>query len=90
MNPSLYQVIVRRSAQKDMRRIPRMILEHIIQCMIDLETNPFPSGVKPVSGYPHYFRIRIGQYRMIYEVKTQIRIITIMRIGHRRDVYRKI
>ena len=85
---AVFQIIFKRSAQKDIRRIPQSILQFIYEHIEALATNPLPPGVKPVSGYDNYYRIRIGQYRVIYELSTSIRIIFIARVGHRKDIYK--
>lgn len=83
-----YGLVFKRSVVKDIRRIPGSILQSIHDRIAALANDPFPSGAEPIEGYKHYYRIRIGQYRVIYEVAATVRIITIIRIGHRKDVYR--
>lgn len=85
-----YGIIFKTSVKKDIRRIPGTILQSIQTCIAALATEPFPPGVVPIEGYKHYYRIRIGQYRIVYEVRVTVRIITIIRIGHRKDVYRNL
>ena len=78
------------SAKKDIRRIPSAILQRIQDAMDALRKDPLPDGCEPIRGYKHCYRIRIGNYRVVYEVATQIRIITIIRIGHRQNVYQEL
>lgn len=85
-----FAIVLRRSATKDMRRIPMSILRIMKEQIATLATNPLPSGSRPVHGYRNFYRIRIGNYRVIYEVAAVIRIVTIIRMGHRKDVYRKL
>lgn len=83
-----YEIVVKKSVLKDIRRIPRSILQSIQDRIATLADDPFPHGAEPIEGCNHHYRIRIGQYRIVYNVATTIRIITIVRIGHRKDVYR--
>lgn len=76
------------SVKKDIRKIPKKMLELIFDAIKKLEQEPFPSGATPIEGYKNHYRIRIGNYRVVYEVGVKIRIITIVRIRHRKDVYR--
>jgi mRNA interferase RelE/StbE len=85
-----YEIVLKRSVAKDFRRIPQVILQSIQQRIAGLAHDPFPPGAEPISGYEHFYRIRIGNYRVVYEVATTVRIITIIRIGHRKDVYKSL
>ena len=83
-----FEIVLKKSVLKDIKRIPRRILENIQERIASLATDPIPSGAEPIQGYKDHYRIRIGQYRVVYEVTSTIRIITVIRIGHRKDVYR--
>lgn len=85
-----YEIVVKKSVLKDIRRIPRSVLQGIQERIAALADNPFPHGAEPMEGYDHHYRIRFGQYRIVYEVAATVRIITIIRVGHRKDVYRKL
>ncbi|MDO8649482.1 MAG: type II toxin-antitoxin system RelE/ParE family toxin, partial [Candidatus Peregrinibacteria bacterium] len=75
----LYEIVLKRSVLKDIRGIPQSILLRIQDRIAALATDPFPSGAEPIGGYDHCYRIRLGNYRIVYEVATTIRIITIIR-----------
>ncbi len=77
-----------RSATKDLRGIDRKWIPKIIAGIADLENNPRPGGCKKLVGSEHTYRIRIGDYRVIYEILDEILVVLIVRIRHRRDVYR--
>ena len=83
-----YGIVFRASVKKDLRRIPQLIVERLKAVLLSLRDNPFQQGSEKLQGHDHYYRIRVGQYRIIYEVTTEIRIITIIRIAHRKEVYR--
>ena len=54
----------------------------------DLAENPFPHGVEKLSGSQHAYRIRLGDYRVVYEVVAEVNLIEIQRVRHRKDVYK--
>ena len=84
-----YAIIFKPSVSKDIRHIPNADLALIRSRIEALGQDPFPTGVKPLSGYD-YYRIRVGQYRVIYEVLAKVLVIMVIGIGHRKDMYRKI
>lgn len=83
-----YHVEILPSAVKDTRRFSRTLLARIYVRLLDLGRDPFPAGVKKLKGHERYYRIRIGQYRVLYEVAEKVRIISVVRIAHRSQVYR--
>ena len=77
-----------RSATKDLRGIDRKWIPRIIAEIANLENNPRPDGCKKLVGSEHTYRIRNGDYRVIYDIQDEILVVLIVRIRHRRDVYR--
>lgn len=75
------------SAQKDLDKLPDGITLRISKKIYPLATNPFPSGYQKLAGGKGY-RIRIGDYRVIYQIDTNGKIIIIFKVAHRREVYR--
>jgi mRNA interferase RelE/StbE len=84
----LYRILYRKTISKDLRKIPLAIQKFLYERITALASNPFPEGVQHLQGYKNTYRIRMGNYRIVYEVATTIRIITIVKVGHRKDVYR--
>jgi mRNA interferase RelE/StbE len=82
-----YVVHVIPSVEKEMDRFTDLIHERISAKILTLENNPRPRGYKKLSGREEY-RIRAGDYRILYVVNDKTRIVTILSVGHRRDVYR--
>jgi len=78
----------RASTRKDLRKIPSQEIVRIIAAVEQLADEPFPHGVEKLSGAEHVYRIRIGDYRVVYEVIAKARIVEIQRVRHRKDVYR--
>ncbi len=83
----IYRVIVLSSAQREVKRLPREVQALITAHITALGTNPRPHGVKKLVGRDEY-RIRVGDYRIIYTVDDDIVTVTVIRVGHRSDVYR--
>jgi mRNA interferase RelE/StbE len=76
-----------RSAEKELAALPRNVQTRIARALRDLQTNPFPPQVKKLKGLGDY-RIRVGDYRILYVVEHSTERIIVVAIGHRRDVYR--
>ena len=68
--------------------MPRQEVARVIEAVEHLANEPLPHGSQKLSGSERTYRIRIGDYRVIYEVLTEARIIEIQRVRHRKDVYR--
>ena len=84
-----YKIKWKKSAFKELRNIHDKYIPKIIDSVENLSANPFPSGVKKLSGSKKTFRIKVGNYRIIYEIEKQKLIIQIVRVRHRKDVYKK-
>lgn len=84
----MYQVVVERSAEKDLKRLASEIRPRIVKALKSLAETPRPPGSLKLSGATSDWRIRVGDYRIIYEIADEIRIVRINRIRHRGEVYR--
>ncbi|MFA5309643.1 MAG: type II toxin-antitoxin system RelE/ParE family toxin [Dehalococcoidales bacterium] len=82
-----YVVHVLLSAEKEMDKLPSDIHTRISRKIISLEDNPRPRGVKKLSGREEH-RLRIGDYRILYVIDDKDHSVTVVAIGHRREVYR--
>jgi len=76
------------SAAREFRALDRQMQRRITTKITELCEEPFPPGTKKLQGQPDHFRIRVGDYRIIYRVDGHRVVIVIVRIGHRREVYR--
>ena len=83
-----YKVRILRSAEKDLRKIHRTRLFNILEAIEALKENPRPISCRKLVGSESSYRIRIGDYRVIYTIEDTIRIVEVDRIRHRKDVYR--
>ena len=84
----MYQVVVERSAEKDLKRLSMEIRTRAVTAILALRKNPRPSGSRKLAGTENDWRIRVGDYRIVYEVADEIRIVRINRVRHRSDAYR--
>ena len=82
-----YNIYLRKSAAKELEGIPRRELRRIVQRIRSLATNPRPPGCEKPTAQELY-RIRQGDYRVVYSVQDSERSVWIVKIGHRREVYR--
>lgn len=83
----MYKVIATRQAAKQLQKLPSTYVELIRQHIHSLADNPRPSGVKKLTNDLSY-RLRVGDYRILYDVDDTAQLVTIYRIKHRKDVYR--
>jgi mRNA interferase RelE/StbE len=85
-----YKVVFKPSAVKEIESIPRKKdRQRIIQCIGLLADNPRLSGSIKLSGYDRY-RIRMGSYRIVYGIEDDALVVYVVKVGHRKDVYRAI
>ena len=83
----MYSVDILRSAQRQLGRINHRDRTRIISAVQSLAHNPHPPGCQKLSGRPAW-RIRVGSYRVIYEIHDNQLVVIVVTIGHRKDVYR--
>ena len=84
-----FQVEWKNSASKELEKLPRQIITRVVAAVDDLSTNPYPHGARKLIGSERAYRIRIGDYRVIYHVFEKRLIVEIVRVRHRKDVYAK-
>lgn len=84
-----YRLSFKTSVAKDLRQIPKRDVQNILKRIEGLADDPRPSGSEKLSGQER-FRVRQGTYRIIYEIKDQELVIMVVKVGHRRDVYRSL
>lgn len=81
-------VILKPSAAKDLDRLPDQIARRIADRLQGLEQDPFPPNSKKLSGWNNTYRLRVGDYRVVYVVNTPLKQIFVTKVRHRKDVYR--
>ncbi len=83
-----YSLVINKSAERELRALQKTDLRRITERIRGLAQNPRPPGNEKLSGQDRY-RIRQGDYRILYAVDDERRTIQVVKIGHRREVYRK-
>jgi mRNA interferase RelE/StbE len=84
-----YEVTIARRAVKALAALPRKEQQRIRAAIDLLADTPRPPGCVAMAGEAHAYRVRVGDYRIVYDVLDDRLVIQVVRIGHRRDVYRK-
>ena len=82
-----YSVVIRRSAAKELEGVPRKDCVRIIERIQSLASEPRPAGAEKLAGADKY-RVRQGTYRVVYEIADKVVVVTIVKVAHRREVYR--
>lgn len=82
-----YAIHLKRSAEKELAGLPREVHQRIIKRLLALKANPHPPGAKKLGGGERY-RIRVGDYRVLYTIDDALQKIEVSAVGHRREVYR--
>lgn len=83
-----YELAFRRSIAKDLRAIPKRDVARILERIRQLASDPRPPGCEKLSG-PERYRIRQGAYRILYEIEDSSVTVTVVKVAHRREVYRR-
>lgn len=84
----MYEVLIERSAERDLKSLPTPLFHRIVSRIRALADNPRPSGCHKLVGSKNDWRIRIGDYRVVYEINDARKLVRIFRIRHRSEVYR--
>ena len=87
MTTKSYQIKFKPSAEKKFFSLPIKIQDKLEKKIDLLSGNPRPQGVKKLVGANSIYRIRSGDYRIIYEIKDKVLLILVLAVGHRKDVY---
>ena len=84
-----YKIQWKRSAKKEFRKLNKQVILRILQAVEKLAEDPYAVGSKKLVGSDSIYRIRVGDYRIIYNIESSILTIEIIKVGHRREIYRK-
>lgn len=82
-----YEILLSKAARKQLDNLPVFITNKIIEDIAALAGTPRPTGCKKLKGQKNAWRIRIGDYRVIYEIEDKLLRILVVAIGHRKDIY---
>ncbi|MDX1521906.1 MAG: type II toxin-antitoxin system RelE/ParE family toxin [Anaerolineae bacterium] len=84
-----YRIEWKRSATKELKKLPKETIPRILSSIEELSQDPRPVGVRKIVGSKHSYRNRVGNYRIIYSIVEAVFVVEIIRVGHRKDIYRK-
>ena len=82
-----YKIEWKSSAQKELRKLDKTVIPRLIEAVAALANNPYPVGCRKIVGSESSYRVRVGNYPIIYQVQNQELIIEIIRVGHRQSIY---
>ncbi len=83
-----YKVVLSKTAEKNLTKLPSQIVSKIIPVLQSLQDNPRPVGCKKLKGFVDLWRVRVGNYRIVYAIEDVILLVDIREIGHRKDIYK--
>jgi mRNA interferase RelE/StbE len=83
-----YSVELTRTAEKRLRRIAKRDRNRLVEAIQRLADRPRPHGARKLQGYDDVYRIRVGQYRVVYEILEDRVIVIVLKVGHRKDIYK--
>ena len=83
-----YELFIERHAEKELKKLSPRLFSLIVANLTELAVNPHPQASKKIIGSANDWRLRIGSYRVLYTIDSQAKTVTIMRIKHRKDIYR--
>lgn len=86
----IYRAELTPRAQRDFRKLPRHIQPRIAKKIDALAESPRPGGAEILSGSERLYRIRAGDYRVIYQIQDELLVVLVVRIGDRKEIYRRI
>ena len=83
-----YRIEWKSSAAKELRKLPSPVINRVIEAVESLAIEPLPSGVRKLTGSENVYRIRVGDYRVVYAIIERRLIVEIVRVRNRKDVYK--
>lgn len=83
-----YRVVLLPAAQRELDRVPARAFERIKDRLLALAEDPRPHGALKLAGVEGVYRVRVGDYRILFQVEDDTLLVVVVRLGHRRDVYR--
>ncbi len=84
---SRYRVEFTTAAAREVRKLDPPIRRRVLAAIVVLEDDPRPTGVRKLTGVDKAWRIRVGDYRVLYEIDDDVVIVTVVRVAHRREAY---
>ena len=85
---ALFEVVWRASAERELRKLPRDVIAKVVEIASSLAFNPRPNGAVKLAGAEHTWRVRSGDYRLVYSIIGNTLTVEVVKVAHRREVYR--
>ena len=89
-DPAPYELVLKPSVERDLRQLPSAVVARTLSRIGALSTNPLPRGAMKLSGAERLYRLRLSDYRVVYEVDAGMRRVVVYYVRHRSTVYRDI
>ena len=85
-----YRIEFTKSAKKEFENLPKKIQDRVVESLTLLRVNPFTDllQIKKLKGESQLFRVRLGDYRLLYEIRKKVLLVLVIKIGHRKEIYR--
>jgi mRNA interferase RelE/StbE len=83
-----YTIQFKPVALREFEKLPRDAQKRLAAKIDSLRKDPFPAGCKKMTGIPDAWRVRVGDYRVVYQVHQKMQLVVVLTVGHRKDVYR--
>ena len=83
-----YSIEIKKSAAKEIEKLPKTMMLRVLEKIKGLSSEPRPLGCKKLSGDEKY-RIRVGNYRILYSIENEMLVVYVVKVGHRREIYKK-
>ena len=83
-----YKIEISRTAEKQLKKLSKDDQKRVVAAILDLAEDPLPKGTRKLAGYEDVYRIRVGQFRILYSRVARTLIVIVLKVGHRKDVYR--
>ena len=83
-----YKIEIKKSATKEIEKLPKSILKRVIEKIQSLRTEPRPHGCKKLTADEKY-RVRVGDYRILYRIEDEVLVVIVVKVRHRKDIYGK-
>ena len=83
-----YRIELTKTAARELAAAPKPMLKRLDACILGLAKDPLPPGVKKLKNSDGLYRVRVSDYRIIYRIEQEVLTVLVVRVGHRREVYR--
>ena len=85
-----YSINIKKSVEKDLRKLPTSVISRVIEAIENLKNNPYPRQSKKLKSTEKTYRLRVGNYRIIYQADEERKEIVVYHVRHRENVYEKL